>query len=143
MATQAAIGHGSKFLIGDGGSPGVYTALAEVTQITPPAFVRDVPDATHMQSPEKWREFIGGLRDPGECTLTLNFLPGGAAQDMIMASFTADVVGHFRIEFPTPYGEHWDFDAWCVGFAPEVPLDGKMTTTARFKLSGKPTFFTA
>lgn len=139
MATAAAIGHGSKFSHGDGGSPEVFTDFAEVVNITPANFVRDVVDATHMASPEKWREFIGGLRDPGECSVTMNFIPGGPGQDAVFAAFTADVVGSYRITFPN--AEVWDFDAWCVGFAPEDPLDGKMSATARFKLTGKPTFF--
>jgi hypothetical protein len=138
MATLAAIGHGSKFEIGDGGSPEVFLEVAEVTGITPPAFSRDVPDATHMASPEKWREFIPGLRDAGECTMTMNFIPGGAGQDAIIGNFTDDVQGNYRIIFPN--AEVWGFAAYCVGFAPEAPLDGKMTATARFKLSGKPTY---
>lgn len=140
MATQAAIGHGSSFSHGDGGSPEVFTAFAEVVNITPPAFVRDVVDATHMASPEKWREFVGGLRDPGEVSITMNFIPGGPGQDAVLAGFTADAVGNYRVSYPN--GEVWNFAAWCVGFAPEDPLDGKMAATARFKLSGKPLFVT-
>lgn len=141
MATLAAIGHGSKFEIGDGGSPEVFLEVAEVTGITPAAFSRDVPDATHMASPEKWREFIPGLRDAGEASVTMNFIPGGAGQDAIFAAFTRDTQTNFKITFPN--AEVWAFAAYCMGFAPEAPLDGKMTATARFKISGKPTYFTA
>lgn len=141
MATLAAIGHGAKFEIGDGGGPEVFTEVAEVTGITPAAFSRDVPDATHMASPEKWREFIPGLRDAGEATVTMNFIPGGPAQDAIFAAFTDDTQSNYKIVFPN--AESWEFAGYCVGFAPEVPLDGKMTATARIKLSGKPTFISA
>lgn len=141
MSTLAAIGHGSQFMMSDGGSPAVYSAFAEVTNITPPAFVRDTPDATHMLSPEKWREFIPGLRDPGEVSITMNFIPGGAGQDALLAAFQDDVVRNYRVDFVG--SENWDFAAYCIGFAPEVPLDAKMTATARFKLSGKPTYVAA
>lgn len=139
MATQATIGHGSKFQYGDNGTPEVFTDFAEVVNITPSNFVRDVVDATHMASPFKYREFIGGLRDPGECSVTMNFIPGGIGQDQIFLQFNADVMSTYRVVYPN--SEIWEFDAWCVGFAPEDPLDGKMSATARFKLSGKPTFF--
>jgi len=138
MATQAAIGHGSKFSRSDNGSPAVFTDFAEVVNITPANFARDVVDATHMQSPEKFREFIAGLRDPGECTVTMNFIPGGTGQDQVFSAFMAEVVSTYRITYPN--NEVWEFDAWCVGFSPEDPLDGKMSATARFKLTGKPTF---
>lgn len=138
MATSAAIGHGSVFSIGDGGGPEVFTPVAETVTITPPNFTRDTVDATHMASPDKWREFIGGLRDAGEVTIELNFVPGGPAQDAIIAKFTADAVSNFRITFPN--AEAWTFAAWCTGFAPEDPLEDKMTVTATFKLSGKPAF---
>lgn len=140
MATQASIGHGSSFAAGDGGSPEVFSVFAEVTAITPPNMVRDTVDATHMASPEKWREFIPGLRDPGEVSITMNFLPGGTDQDSIFAAISIDTATNYRITFPN--AETWMFAAFCVGYAPEDPLDGKMTATARFKLSGKPTFIT-
>lgn len=140
MTTEVTIGHGSKFLMGDHGSPEVFQQVAEVTSITPPAFMRDTPDATHMQSPDKFREFIPGLRDPGECSITINFIPGSPTQDAMMLQFTSDAIEHFRIEYPNL--ETWDFSGYCVGFAPEVPLDGKMSATCRFKLTGKPVYVT-
>jgi hypothetical protein len=140
MTTLATIGHGSKFSVGDGGSPEVFSEVAEVTSITPPAFVRDTPDATHMQSPEKFREFIPGLRDPGECSIMINFIPGGFGQQAMINAFMDDTTTNYRIEYPN--AEIWDFQAYCVGFAPEAPLDGKMTATCRFKLSGKPVYVT-
>lgn len=140
MATQASIGHGSTFSFGDGATPEVFADCAEVVTITPPNFVRDVVDATHMASPQKWREFVGGLRDPGEVSIVMNFIPGAAGQDAVFAKFTADVVSNYKIVFPN--AESWIFAAWCVGFVPEDPLDGKMSATARFKLTGKPAFIT-
>lgn len=138
MATSAAIGHGSAFAIGDGGGPEVFTDVAEVFAITPPNLTRDTVDATHMASTEKWREFIAGLRDAGEVSISLNFVPGGAAQDALTAKFASDTASNFRITFPN--AEAWIFAGLMTGFAPEDPLDGKMTATARFKLTGKPTF---
>ena len=41
-------------------------------------------DATHMASTDKWREFVGGLRDAGEVSITINFVPGGAGRGGIV-----------------------------------------------------------
>ena len=76
--------------------------LAEVTNITPPALARDMVDATHTESPQKWREFIPGLRDAGEVTLELNFLPDGAAITKLLALINCDALSQCRIRFNDP-----------------------------------------
>ena len=139
MATGAKIGHGSIFAIGDGGSPEVFTALAEVTALTGPNMTKDSIDATHMASPERYREFVGGLKDPGEVTVTMNFVPGGTDEDAIRALFDADVPGNVRITWPG--GEAWIMSAFCASHEFDAPLDDKMSATANFKLTGKPAFF--
>lgn len=140
MATAAKIGHGASFAIGDGGGTEIFTDVAEVYSITPPNFSRDTVDATHMASTEKWREFIAGLRDPGEVKIELNFEPGGAAQDALIAKFTSNTASNYKITFPN--AEAWTFSALCTAFETEVPNDDKMTATATFKLTGKPAFVT-
>lgn len=139
--TQASIGHGSQFYVGKDSSPIVWTAIAEVTSITPPSVVRDVIDATHTGSPDKWREHIPGLKDGGEVTLEMNFVPGSDSVDILVAIQTDGFARDFKIAFPN--GETWVFQAFCTGFEPEAPFDDKMTATATFKVSGKPDFVTA
>jgi predicted secreted protein len=141
MATEARVGMGSRFEIGDGADPEVYTQLAEVININPPSMSRDALDATHMLSPEQWREFVPGLKDGGEVSVDMNFIPGGAGETQIMANLAADNTANYRITFPN--GVSWTFAAFCTGFEPSVPHDDKMSATATFKVSGKPTFLTA
>lgn len=140
MTTNAKIGHGSMFAI-QGGSPLAYVPLAEVTNITPPALSRDAVDATHTASPEKWREFIAGMKDAGEVTVEMNFIPGSTSIDTILAAFNSDETQNCRITFPigSPAAT-WSFSAIVTGFAPEAPMDGKMSASVTFKLTGKPGF---
>lgn len=137
MSTDAKIGHGVLFKIGNGASPEVFTTVAEATSITPPGPSRDAIDVTHMESAEKWREFIAGLKDGGEVEIEMNFVPGSASTDLILAQFDTDTVGNKQVVFTT--GEVWSFAALCTDFAPEAPVDDKMSATATFKISGKPT----
>lgn len=139
--TQAAIGYSSKFSHGDGGSPEVFTDLAEVVTITPPALQRTGVDATHMASPDRWREYIPGLKDPGEVSVVLNFIPGNSSQDVLFLAFEAEIPSNWRITFPN--AEIWAFAAYCTGITTTVPLDDKMTMTATFRVSGPPVFLTA
>lgn len=136
MTTQAKIGHGNQFKIGNGAVPEVFTACAEVTNITPPGLSRDSHDVSHMNSPEKWREFIMGLKDGGEVSIELNFVPGSATTLMLMAELDTDTVGNKQIVFTT--GEVWSFAAGLTGFESESPVGDAMTASATFKISGKP-----
>lgn len=138
MATNARIGHGTSFALATLGAPSVYTALGEVTSITPPPIKRDIIDVTHMESPEGWREFIGGLKDGGECSLDLNFVPGSATDDTLVAMQVE--VSPRNVEITFPNGASWKFAAFCTGYTPTAPVDDKMTATATFKVTGKPDF---
>lgn len=151
MTTEAKIGHGTRFQIYDvDASPPAWVAVAEIVSVTPPQLVRDTIDATHAESTEKWREFIPGLRDGGEVSLEMNFVPDGAGTTKMLATFNSDSVVTCRIIFPDGDADAspitatiWSFTGFCTGFAPTAPFDNKMSATATFKLSGKPTFLAA
>lgn len=136
MTTQAKIGYGNLFKVGNGATPEVFTTVAEVTNITPPGISRDSVDATHMQSPEGWREFIPGLKDGGEVELEINFVPGSATTLLLMAEIDA-AAGNKQIVFTT--GEVFSFAALCTNFETESPIDDKQVGTVTYKVTGKPT----
>jgi predicted secreted protein len=138
--TQARIGHGSQFYVGNDDSPQVFTAIAEITSITPPSVTRDVIDATHTGSPDQWREHIPGLKDGGEVSCEMNFVPNSNSSNILIAIQVDTFARDFRIVFPD--GTIWNFKAFCTGFEPDAPFDDKMTATATFKVSGKPDFVT-
>lgn len=141
MTTEADIGYGTLFQTADSNSPGAWTIMAEVTNITPPNRSRDSIDASHEQSPDEYREFIPGMKDGGEVTLEMNFIPGGTSLAAISAEY--DLVGQAavklrRITFRD--GSYCQFYAFITGDEPEAPLDDKMAMTATFKVTGKPTY---
>lgn len=148
MTTQAMIGHGTRFQIFDvDASPPAWVAVAEIVSVTPPSMTRDTVDATHAESEEKWREYIPGLRDGGEVSLEVNFIPDGPGTETIMATFNKDEVVTCRIIFPDGDPDAspitatvWQFSGFCTNFAPTAPFDNKMSATVTFKLSGKPQF---
>lgn len=136
--SEARIGHGAMFEVGDDSPVTVWTEIEEVTNITPPPVERDMVEVTHMKSPGGWKEYIAGLKDGGECQLEMNFIPAGPGQQLLITMQTEDAPRPCRITFPD--GTIWQFDAWSTGFEPEVPLDDKMVSTANFKITGEPDF---
>ena len=138
MTTAADIGHGAQFLIGDGAGPEVFTALAELNDITPPEVTKDSVDATHHGSPSRAREFVPGLKDGGEVTISFNLIPGGPSDDAIRAQIDDDESHNYRCQYPD--GSYLAFTGFCTAYGQAVPIDDKMTGSATFKVSGLPTF---
>ena len=134
----AMLGYGSIFQIQAENSPDNYVALAELINITPPSFTLDQIDVTHMESPNRLREFISGLGDPGECSFEMNFVPGSTSDDRLFELLNLPVGTSrrraCRISFPN--GVTWSFNAELTGYEPTVPVDDKMTATCTFKVTG-------
>lgn len=138
MATSTSIGYGTTFAVGDGGGPEVFTDLAEVTNVTGPAVTRETVDATHMGSPNRYREFIAGLIDGGEVTVDMNYVPGGATEILLNACLEQVAARNYRITAPNT--EVLAFSGFCTAKSAAIPLDDKMTLSATFKVSGDPAF---
>lgn len=131
--TQASIGYGSFFHISqDSGSS--WIEIAEVYDITPPSSTVDQIDATHMQSPNRNREFIAGLSDPGSASFEMNFVPGSASDLKIQEIRGTGEQVLCRITFPNAVT--WQFTGQIESYEPAIPTEDKMTASVSFKVSG-------
>lgn len=136
--SQAAIGYGSLFAIETENSPLEFANLAEVFNITPPSMTVDQIDVSHMQSPDRRREFIGGLIDPGECSFQMNYIPGstsdGRLNDLLDLPIGASRRRQCLITYPN--GVTHQFAGELTGYEIDNPTEDKMTATVTFKVSG-------
>lgn len=132
------IGYGVIFAkkVGNAGTDADYTPLALIAEFTPNELSRDSVEKTHMQSPDRYREFMPGLTDAGEFSFTYNLIPGGVDDATIAAHFAAHVVEKWRMTYPN--GATLDVSAFATKHGHATPIDGKMTGSATFKISGKP-----
>jgi predicted secreted protein len=121
-----------------GGTP-VFTAIANVTNITPPALERETLDVTSHGSPDAWREFLGGLKDGGEVSIDINYDP--REHDALFDDFDDAEPRNYKVVWPGTLGD-WAFAAIITGFEPEAPHDDKLAASLTFKVSGKPTITT-
>lgn len=131
---------GTQLQRGDGATPTEnFTPIANVTDITPPALERETLDVTAHDSPDAWREFIGGLKDGGEVSVDVNYDP--REHDGIIDDFADANPRNYKIVWPGTLGE-WAFTALLTGFEPEAPHDDKLAASLTFKVSGKPAITT-
>lgn len=131
---------GSQFLRDSTGS-GSFVLVANVTDISGPSRSREAIEVTAHDSPNKYREFIKGLKDGGEVELTLNYDPSNATHAALDADFEEDDLRDYQvIILPGEADEHtWAFSALITDLGDEYPTEGQMERTATFKISGMPT----
>ncbi|HET7041687.1 MAG TPA: phage tail tube protein [Gemmatimonadales bacterium] len=119
-------------------TPGTFAALAKITNIGGPGISRETLDVTAHDSPDGWREFLGGLKDGGEVSADINYDP--ADHDTLVADLDAQAI-NYRITWPG--GAKWAFPAILTGFEPSAPFDDKLTASITWKVAGKPTLTAA
>jgi len=113
-------------------------AIAEVVSIKPPQLKLDTPDVTTMEASNGFREFIGGLRDGGEVSLTLKFYPGDTGQYGLLSDLEGAVKQSFVIALPNSVAT-WSFNAFVTAYNPDIPLDDAVGLEVTLKITGKPT----
>lgn len=114
-----------------------FEHVANVTSISGPSAEREEIEVTSHDSADGWREFIGGLKDPGEVSIDVNYVPG--VHNPLFDDFN-DSVRRYRIVFPDPDNTTWEFEAFLSGFEVEAPFDDKAEASLTFRLTGKPVF---
>ncbi|MFD4320108.1 phage tail tube protein [Streptomyces sp. NPDC058548] len=131
---------GSQFLRDSTGS-GSFVLVANVTDISGPSRTREAIEVTAHDSPNKYREFIKGVKDGGEVELTINYDPGAASHSALDADFEEDELRDYQVVIlPGDPDEHtWSFSALITALGDEYPTEGQMERTATFKISGMPT----
>ena len=135
--TNADIGYDSSFGI-EGATQGTYADVAEVTAINGFGFSRESIEATHLKSPDQYKEFIAGMKEGQPVTITLNYVP--SETDSLVTAFEAKT-GKYQITAPN--GVMMRFSGFCTAYEVGELNTDKMTATATFQPSGKPTLHAA
>lgn len=127
-------GFGTLLKRGDGADPEVFTTIAGLSSITGPGLERETLDVTAHDSPDAYREFLGGIKDPGEVSVEVNYDP--SVHDVFVDDFDDLNPRNYQITWPD--GTVWDIAAFITAFEPTAPFDDKLSATATFKVTGKP-----
>lgn len=135
--SEAQIGYGTRFYMAATPGAAALTKLAEVTSVTPPEDEVAEVEVTHYESPGRTREFIAGLSDAGSTTLEMNWVPGSATDDLLVAAKADRKVRIMRIVTPPGDGsQQFTFPAYVSGYTRALPLDDRMTATVTLRIAG-------
>lgn len=124
-------------------SRGAATVTVSATSGGAAITFADVGSGTHTFTERRhWRQFIPTLRDGGEVTLDLSFIPTNAQQGYgsgLILDLTAKTVRNFQLVFNDGIPTTWPFAAMVTGFKATAMVAGVLTATATLRLTGQPT----
>lgn len=107
-----------------------------------PSLSKDIIDVTAHDSPNEYREKLGGLRDGGQVTFDINWDPAETTHQPLITDFhDDDTPRDYMITYPDT--STVTFSAIVSGFEPGAPHDDKLTASVTMDVSGKPTFTAA
>lgn len=128
--------YGAAFEIGDGGGPEAFAAVAQVRSISGPSLSAETIDvSTHDGA--GYREFVASLLDPGELTLDLVWDPVAATHEAMFDDLAARATRNVRIVWPDTATTTWAFAGQFLGLEPNAPVDGELSASVTFKVSGE------
>lgn len=112
--------------------------IANLTSIGEIGVESEEIDATDLDSPNNYKEFIAGSKDAGEVSLAGNIKDESNVEKML-ALAESQSVETWNVEYPS--GAKWQFSAFVKSFKDgEKTTDGLATFTATLRISGKPVY---
>jgi hypothetical protein len=133
MSEQNQFGYGMSISYDDGGG---MTEFAQVVNIPFPEVNTDEVERTHLQSPDRYREFVKGWRDAGEIQLDLRFTEASYAEALALAEDDDNM--DFQIDFPS--GASIAFEGFVKTVGGQKQLEDVIAFQITIRCSGKPTF---
>lgn len=126
--SQAITGQGTQFLRNS-------EEVSEINSIEGPGKSRETIDVTRLADVDGYRQYIGGLREPGTVTLNMNFTRENF--DLFNEDFESDDVQSYSIQFPDDSNTVFSFDGLVTELPTSIPIGEKITMDVTIQISGK------
>lgn len=125
------------FKRGDGGGPEVFTEIVGVVDVGGFGLTNDTVDVTNFSSPGV-REYIGGLADGSDVTMTIIRDPAEAQQEGMRADVTAKANRNFQFVEDDGQGTTitYDINMTMVSWVQGPAYEDKSTIDVGMKISG-------
>ena len=112
--------------------------IANLTSIGEIGVESEEIDATDLDSPDNYKEFIAGSKDAGEVSLAGNIKEESNVEKML-ALAESQSMEEWEVTYPS--GATWVFSGFVKSFKDgEKTPDGLATFSATIRISGKPVY---
>jgi predicted secreted protein len=115
----------------------VMTPVPWCQSITGPDETFDTVDVTTHSSSGGYREFITGLADGGQLTVTINWHDDEPAHAALETAQAARALTAFQLHWPGYATNNlMDFNAFVTGLTRSSPIDAQITRDLTLKITG-------
>lgn len=133
MSVNAQTSQGTVLQIGSG-SPISYDPIGEIISFTGPGGAAQVIDVTDLDSEAK--EKLMGLRDEGQVSFTINFVPGNTQHAALRTARADRTLTTFQIVFADDADTTWTFTAYVTGFSIAGGVDNVLSGNVTLEITG-------
>lgn len=114
-----------------------FTTIAQIKDgPVGPNLDRTMIDVTSKDSTSQYREFLPGLRDGGEVSITIGYDPSGATHAILKTDFDSGTAASWKILFADGSSYSATFSGFVKSFNPTGPLDDELTADVVIKVTG-------
>lgn len=117
---------------------GVFVTIPEVKDINGPNLTSGEYDATTHDTAGLFKEFKGGLIDPGEVSGSINYVPGNTYHNQMASDKATLTERNYKLVYPN--AKFWAFRAYTKTFNPKSGPDALLTADFSLRLVQGPTF---
>jgi len=138
-ASAAERGYGAILLKGSGGTA---APIAEITDISDFGASRADIDVTSHDSDDGAMEYIAGMIEGGELTVTANFIAGDTSGQIaaIATDIASATLATYTLRLVNSANSTFVFSGYVKSYKIKSDLKGAIKVTLVFKISGKPVF---
>ena len=133
--SNARTGVGAQFQRGDGGSPEVFSKIAEVKSIKGPSRKRGTIDVSNTDSTGGYTEVIPGMKEGGQIQIDANFVPTDNTYQLIESDFE-NLIAPRNFRVLCPDGTKYTFGAFITGLSMTFETKSAMGVSITADITG-------
>lgn len=137
MANTSKLAYGTLLKIGDGASPEVFTAIANIASLSGPNITVNQIEVPVHNSGTGYIDKIAGLKDAGEISMDLNYDPNSTTHTNLFSKMNSGSVDNYKVEIAASSpAKTFTFAGIVTEMSHEFPVDGVATCSVTISISG-------
>lgn len=126
--------NGTVLKIGNGATPEVFSAIAEVKDIKGPSASVGTEDVTHQGSAAA--EYVATVLDNGEVSFDVNLDPTEASHSALYDAMEGKELTNFQLILTDDGATQYNFAAYVTKFERDMKVKGVLGASVTLKISG-------
>jgi len=131
---------GASGALSGGSGAETFTTIPEVKNISMGGLSLQLADATNMDSPNAYQEWVPTFKSAGTINFDIQFQPALTAHKNFLADYVNRSLRNYQLVFPDTGATQWAFAGYLTNLAPSMPHDSLLNASGTITITGEPTF---